>query len=276
MLHNYTTFQRGPVGGICIPELDPHLDFFCGAFEEWVTGQPTRIFLERPNRVAGLRLPPSIRVSESVSDRTPGLPVVLKQFGWRSFFHRLVRPLAGSKALRSFRTAIILRNSGVATPRPLIAWDRKRNGTVPPAGYYITEEIPDAITLRQLLKSTDLIRAEKKDLLTELARLVRGMHDAGILHRDLTIGNFLVAPKPVDGKRIFIIDLSRSLHLGRVPLPLRFMDMARMKLFDLWPEFFQAYCAGRPDWKTWRPLLNFLIGLRRWRMDLWKKLKGRQ
>jgi tRNA A-37 threonylcarbamoyl transferase component Bud32 len=272
MRPKYMTFHRGAVWGVCIPGLEPHLDFFCGAFEEWLTGQPTRVFLGRPNRVIGLQLPPMIRIPEFISDRTAGLPVVMKQFGWRSAIHKLARPLTGSKAIRSFRIAMTLREAGVATPRPLIAWDRKGRRTVLES-YYITEEIPDAITLRQILKSPGVFETEKSALLTELARLVRGMHDAGVLHRDLTIGNFLVAPKPVDGNRIFIIDLSRSVHLGRVPLLIRFMDLARMKLGDLWPDFFAAYCTGRPNWKAQRPILNFLIRLRRWKMAFWKNLK---
>jgi tRNA A-37 threonylcarbamoyl transferase component Bud32 len=267
------TFHRGAVRGVCIPELEPHLDFFAGAFEEWLTGRPMKVFLERPNRVVGLRLPPAIRIPASSSEQTGGLSVVVKQFGWRSSLHRLVRPLTGSKAIRSFRIAMTLREAGVATPRPLIAWDRKGGGTAFES-YTLTEEIPDAVTLREVLKSPGLFETGRPPLLTELARLVRGMHDAGILHRDLTIGNFLVAPKPVEGSRIFLIDLSRAVHLGRVPLPLRFMDLARMKLFDLWPDFFAAYCAGQPGWKAWQPLLNLLIRFRRWRMDFWKRIKA--
>ena len=281
MRQKYTTFQRGAVQGVCIPEIEPHLSFFAGGFEGWLAGQPMRRFLERPNFVAGLRLPPTIRISGPASDRTAGFPVVLKRFGWRSPLHRMVRSLTGSKAIRSFRTAMILREHGVVTPRPLIAWDFKDGGTAS-ASYYITEEIPDAITLREILKSSINLESEKPALLAELARLVRGMHDAGIFHRDLTIGNFLVAPEPVaclpdrrEGNRIFLIDLSRAVHLGRVPIPLRWMDMARMKLQDLWPVFFAAYCADRPDWKTWRPLLDFMIRMRRWKMVLRKKIKGR-
>jgi tRNA A-37 threonylcarbamoyl transferase component Bud32 len=135
-----------------------------------------------------------------------------------------------------------LRDAGVATPRPLIAWER--SGADPAnQGYYISDEIPEAVTLRQWLKSSEVPEPEITALSMELARLVRGMHDAGVLHRDLTIGNFLVAPKPFEGNRIFLIDLSRAIHLGHVPLPLRLMDLARMKLFDLWPAFFEAYCV---------------------------------
>jgi tRNA A-37 threonylcarbamoyl transferase component Bud32 len=269
----YITFHRTAARGICIQELELHLDFFIGAFENWLSEQSMKTFLERPNFVAALRLPPTIRIAESSSDRSSELPVVLKRFGWRSPLHRIARPLTGSKAVRSFRIAMALRDAGVATPRPLIAWVR-RGGPSRSASYIITEEIPDAVTLRQWLKSPNVPENQMTNLLTELARLVRGMHDAGVLHRDLTIGNFLVAPKPFEGKRIFLIDLSRAVHLGHVPLPLRLMDLSRMKLRDLWPAFFELYCAGHPNWKAWQPVLTFLIRMRRWKMDRWKKIKG--
>lgn len=272
MRQKYTSFYRSNARGVCILELESQLDFFVGPFEGWLSEQPMKVFLEQPNWVAALRLPPTIGISESSPDRSAGLPVVLKRFGWRSPLHRIARPLTGSKAVRSFRIAMTLREAGVSTPRPLIAWDGT-GGPSPSAGYFITEEIPEAVTLRHRLKSSNVPENEMTALLTELARLVRGMHDAGVLHRDLTIGNFLVAPKPIEGSRIFLIDLSRAIHPGNVPLPLRLMDLARMKLFDLWPAFFEAYCLGHPEWKAWQPVLNFLIRVRRWKMDLKKKLK---
>jgi tRNA A-37 threonylcarbamoyl transferase component Bud32 len=272
MRQKYIAFQRRRVWGVCIPECEPHLEFFIGAFEKWLPEQPMKTFLERPNFVAALRLPPTIQISDTPPGRSAGLPVVLKRFGWRSPLHRIARPLTGSKAIRSFRIAMTLRDAGVATPRPLIAWE---GHGVDPAnqGCYIADEIPEAVTLREWLKSPKDQDPEMTTLLTELARLVRGMHDAGVLHRDLTIGNFLVAPKPFEGNRIFLIDLSRAIHLGYVPLPLRLMDLARMKLSDLWPAFFEAYCFGHPEWKAWQPILNFLIRMRRWKMDLKKRLK---
>jgi tRNA A-37 threonylcarbamoyl transferase component Bud32 len=272
MREKYIAFDLRAARGICIPELEPHLEFFAGAFEDWLSGQPIKVFLERPNWVAALRLPPTIRISGFSVDRTEGMPVVLKRFGWRSPLHRIVRPLTGSKTIRTFRIGITLRDAGVATPRPLIAWERRGRGPMT-QGYLMTEEIPDAVPLRRWIKSSNPPESEKAALLTELARLVRGMHDSGVWHRDLTIGNFLVSAKPFEGNRIFVIDLSRAVHLGHIPLPLRLMDLARMKLQESWPEFFERYCAGHPSWKARQPVLNGLIRLRRWKMDLKKRIK---
>ena len=272
MREKYIAFHLRSARGICIPELEPHLEFFAGAFEDWLFGQPKKVFLERHNWVAALRLPPTIRILGFSADRTEGWPVVLKRFGWRSPLHRIAKPLTGSKPIRSFRIGITLRDSGVPTPRPLIAWERRGRGTMT-QGYLMTEEIPDAVTLRQWIKTLNPPESENTALLTELARLVRGMHDSGVLHRDLTIGNFLVAAKPFEGNRIFLIDLSRAVHLGRVPVLLRLMDLARMKLQESWPDFFEDYCAGHPTWKAWQPVLNGLIRLRRRKMDLKKRFK---
>jgi serine/threonine protein kinase len=273
MHQTYATFKRGPIKGLCVAELESQLDFFSKGFEEWLADQPIRVFLERPNRVVSLRLPPSLLAPNSPSERTRGLAVVVKKFGWRSPLHRILRPLAGSKAIRAFQMAIRLRDAGVATPRPLIAWERRNRGTES-SSYCITEEIPDAATLRELRRSPSDFESERATLLPDLARLVRGMHDAGVLHRDLTIGNFLVSPKPIEGHRLFLIDLSRAVNLGRVPLLLRFPDLARMKLLELWPDFYNAYCAGHPEWESSWPILNFLIRLRRWKMNLKKRLRS--
>jgi len=274
MRQTYATFQRGPIKGVCVPELESRLDFFAMGFEEWLAVQPMRVFLERPNRVGSLRLPPTLVIPESPSERSRGLAVVIKQFGWRSPLHRILRPLSGSKAIRAFQIAMRLRETGVSTPRPLIAWDRRDRGGGSPS-YCITQEIPDAATLRELRRSPSAFKLERATLLPDLARLVRGMHDAGILHRDLTIGNFLVSPKPIEGHRLFLIDLSRAVDLGRLPLFLRFLDLARMKLLELWPDFYKAYCAGHPEWESFWPILNVLIRLRRWKMNLKKRIKGR-
>ena len=268
MRDQYVHFRCGDAQGTCVTELESHLDFFLRKFDEWLTAQPKKIYLERPNLVAGLRLPPAVRGTESPSD----LPVVLKRFGWRSPLHRMASPLSESKALRSFRIAVILRRAGVPTPRPLIAWERRRWGIVT-ASYYITEEIRNSTTFRAFSQTSAGSGPEMKPRLTRLARLVRGMHDAGILHRDLTLGNFLVTTKPTEGNGPYLIDLSRAVHLGRVPLLLRFIDLARMKLLDHWPEFFEAYCKGRAEWKRRAPLLRALVWWRRRRMDLWKRLK---
>ena len=269
MEENYISFNRDKARGLCLQAFEPHLDFFIREFETWLARQPKKVYLERPNRVTGLLLPASMPGTTSFS----GMPVIVKRFGSRSVLHDLIGSMGPSKAIRSLRTAVCLQQTGVRTPRPLIAWQRGRWGGSS-MSYYITEEIPDATVFRSLLQTPIPSDFNLSSNLTGLARLVRGMHDAGLFHRDLTLGNFLIGNRS-DQKEpgIYIIDLSRAVWLGYVPLLVRFRDIARIKLQEHWPVFFEAYCKDRPDWKRWWPLLAFMIRLRRQKMALRKMLK---
>ena len=263
----YVQFEQNGVRGIAAAEFEAHLVFFTREFASWLSAQPAKIHLDRPNWVASVILPAEIAGGSSV------LQTVVKRFGRRSPLERLPGAWIGSKALRSFRIAVHLREAGVSTPRPLIAFESAESHR-PSAGYYITEDISDSITLREHLRNRPPGR-DPGPLLERLSSLVRGLHDAGVFHRDLTIGNFLVRPEHEDSDGPWLIDLSRALQLKRMPIWIRLMDLARIKLPGQEAAFFKAYCKGRPEWLRWAPLLRVLIGWRRRRMDLWKAIKGR-
>ncbi len=270
---DYQPFDRTEAQGICHRSLVPRLEFFTEGFETWLTNQPATVYLKTPNLVARVLLPAEILGEESPRGlpAAAGLPVVVKRFGWRSPLHRLAGRLTPSKGIRAIRIALILRRAGVRTPKPLIAWDR-RHGRGPTVSYYITREIPDAISVRSILTESGPAIGPH---LERLARLVRGMHDAGIFHRDLTLGNFLVESGS-DSREAGpgLIDLSRAIHLPRVPLPIRLIDLARMNLKDSWPPFYEIYCEGRPSFRRGWPILRLLIALRRGKMALWKKIRA--
>ncbi len=259
MREEYRIFDRGTARGACIPGILPHLAFFLDGFGDWLARQPLTVYAHTPHQVAVVALPEPIAAAAAAGS------VVVKRFGWRSRLHRLAAPVTRSRALRSLRVAQRLQAGGVNTPRPLIAWaryDRLR----PAEDYYITQALIEATTARARLKSPE--RGDPGRMLADLARLVRALHDAGVWHRDLTLGNFLVT---ADG--ISLIDLSRAVILGWMPLPLRWVDLARIKLGEHWPAFYTAYCAGRPGWRAAWPILRALVWLRRRKMDLkrfWK------
>lgn len=261
MDHTPVAFRRDGAVGVCRRELEPRIDFFVRDFKAWLTRAPARVYLERPNLVAAVRLPAAAAGTE--------LPTIVKRFGWRSPFHRWLRLGRDGRALRSFRIAQALLRAGVSTPPPLIAWERQAAGGI--EAYYIAEEILDALPLRKALAAATPEAAA--DLTRRAARLVRAMHDAGVYHRDLTLGNFLTHSDAALGHPIYLIDLSRATQLERVPLALRLADLARINLQNLWPVFFETYCEGRPDWLARRRLLAGLIWLRRRRVDLRKALR---
>lgn len=84
-----------------------------------------------------------------------------------------------------------LRGRGLEVPEP-VAWARLGRET-----FVFTREIPGARPLRDVPLTRPLLR--------DFARLVRRVHDAGLRHDDLHVGNVLLA----DGK-LWLIDLHRA------------------------------------------------------------------
>ncbi len=83
--------------------------------------------------------------------------------------------------------------------------------------------------------------AERGDL-ERLLPIVDQMHSAGLLHRDLHLGNFLI-----DGERVTLLDVQRALFLPFLPQWLRRWELGRL-----------AYSLGEP-------LAERLAPVRRWR-----------
>jgi len=92
--------------------------------------------------------------------------------------------------------------------------------------------------------------------LEALAGLIRRMHDAGIEHRDLNLGNLLLREQGAEAGAGFVIDLDRArVHDGPLPDDLRRralqrLERSHLKLFgtavDL-PPWRLLYAAGDPE-----------------------------
>ncbi len=212
--------------------------------------------------------------------------VVVKQFREESLRARAARRRLGSKAERSFRNALALGVAGVPTPRPwFFAADRSGR-----ASYYACEHLPGALELRYLLRAARAGQEREAfphhdldAILAELGRLARRMHDAGILHRDLSVGNVLLLPRPSGGHALWILDLNRA-RTGRVLSAWRRMrDLARLALDSprLETPLLRGYWGAEPSeaqrrsfrWaqgsfelknhlkRPWRSLRGWLAGL---------------
>lgn len=162
--------------------------------------------------------------------------VVVKQFREESLRRRLARRLRGSKGMRSFVAARALAAAGIPTPEPVAAVE-----AVAPGGpsFYLCRRIDGAFEARSLLRAAragaDLSAPElggvtPQALLTSLGRLLRKMHDAGIWHRDLSVGNVLVQPPAEDGVRLYLVDLNRCRFPRRLSVSQRTRDLCRLAL----------------------------------------------
>lgn len=94
--------------------------------------------------------------------------------------------------------------------------------------FLITEELTDCINLGETVESglwDTLTIAQKRDLLRLFAETVRGMHRAGVNHRDCYLCHFLWQRKT---GRLFIIDLHRSQIRDKVPERWLIKDLASL------------------------------------------------
>ncbi|HXU46887.1 MAG TPA: lipopolysaccharide kinase InaA family protein, partial [Thermoanaerobaculia bacterium] len=167
----------------------------------------------------------------------PGGPleVVVKQFREESWRDRRARRRRGSKAERSFRAARAVLAAGVATPEPIL-WLAPAGpaGSAGPSFYACRPA--EGIEARYLFRAAAAgkEREEFPDLeltavLAELGRLARKLHDAGIRHRDLSVGNVLI--RPGEPPALALLDLDRArlgVRLGRAA---RIRELSRLALF---------------------------------------------
>ncbi|HZL71130.1 MAG TPA: lipopolysaccharide kinase InaA family protein, partial [Planctomycetota bacterium] len=121
----------------------------------------------------------------------PGGPALyLKLFRERGV-GAAMRRLVADRAAREYAVLDHLRRAGVTAAEPVAC------GTHDGASFLITREIPAAEVLRDLLPN--------RELMAELGKFVRAVHDAGVRHDDLHLGNVLVS-----GSKLHLVDVHRA------------------------------------------------------------------
>lgn len=164
------------------------------------------------------------------------LDVVVKQFRHRTAKDRLRRRLRGSKALKSWRVAWKLLDSGLLTPEPVMRIESESESG--PA-FYVCRYLPDVTEARYLFRAANA-GAEREQFpgvdfpgfIEALGRTIRRLHDAGVWHRDMSGGNVLLRFGE-DGRptAFYLVDLNRA-RVGRPPsVSERLRDLSRLALF---------------------------------------------
>ena len=176
--------------------------------------------------------------------------VVVKQFrnaNAKARLRRLLSPGRGTKAEQSWRVAQALGAAGLLTPDPVMWIDStEKDGP----SYYVCRYLPDVLEARYLFRAANEGREREAfpqvdfpRFLDELGRTVRRLHEAGIWHRDLSVGNVLLRPGP-DGapEALYLIDLNRSRVGPRPGLTERVRDLTRLNV--LLPEHQERLLAA--------------------------------
>jgi tRNA A-37 threonylcarbamoyl transferase component Bud32 len=179
--------------------------------------------------------------------------VVIKWFGWRHRVHALFSPFRKSRAWRTWNTAQELERMGVSTPAPRFAYTRRCMGFVR-ENFFISSAIHPHQRLRTLLRSETSMELIEKAV-SNLAISIARMHDGGIIHRDLTSGNFLVDEEG----RVYLTDLNRAHLLDYLSVHQRLRDLARIsftmsddaKTIQLAKTFFHVYGVETSEEADW-------------------------
>lgn len=178
----------------------------------------------------------------------------VKLFNCRSTARFLMSPFRQSRAFKAFNMAEALRKAGVGTPDPVAAVERREMGFVTDA-CYISALVEPCRTLRGIVQDESLSGPFKRACTAAATALVRRMHDAGMYHDDLTVGNFLIEGADETSPQVSLVDLNRAsfVHSGQPGWPRRLKDLSRMRV-----------CACRPLLeKPWLPFCDLPEGCER-------------
>lgn len=139
--------------------------------------------------------------------------------GWREIFKNLVTlrlPVLG--ALNEVRAIRRVGELGIAAPR-VVAYGSRGANPARRQSFLITEDLGDTTTLEKLTESWMRVPPAprlKRDLISEVARIARQLHEHGINHRDFYICHFRKMNGIAD-LRLYLMDLHRAQMRAKVP-----------------------------------------------------------
>ncbi|MEZ5330692.1 MAG: lipopolysaccharide kinase InaA family protein [Thermoanaerobaculia bacterium] len=192
------------------------------------------------------------------------IEVVVKQFRNRGAKKRLRRRLEGSKAEKHWRAAKALTAAGIATP-DLVLLIESLDAEGP--SFVVTRRLEGALEVRYYLRAVNAGRNDYPqlplaDFLDALAVSLRRLHDAGVWHRDVSVGNLLVELDETGGRPlVHYLDLNRARLGRRLTVWKRTRDLCRLRIFDPAQQrrFLDRYWEGRSRGMAWKRFLYALL-----------------
>ena len=160
-------------------------------------------------------------VQQSNSETPPTFNCYLKRYGRPSLKEKLKRLLTrrscAGTALYDFAASVTLAQLGINVPRP-IAFGQQPGRLGEQRSFVIIEELPHADALERLLpdwknaQNRYTLLRDKKRLITQIADLIRPMHQAGYFHRDLYLAHIFLTRDRFNHEKLALIDLQRVFH----------------------------------------------------------------
>jgi tRNA A-37 threonylcarbamoyl transferase component Bud32 len=185
-----------------------------------------------------------------------------------------------SKGKRHWDNAAAMLRAGINTPQPVAYFERHKLAGIEP-NYYVTEFLDDAFSARDVFTSinnaeTDYRGLSHAYLMELLGKFVCRMHDAGIIHRDLSSGNILLTQQG-ETATPYLIDIGRAKLKGKLTHRERLIDVMRIVYKLDWPDreklvSYYAAAYGQPV-SGWRQAAKYYEFKQRSKKNLKSKLK---
>lgn len=192
---------------------------FSGFYRKELTQGPLREALENPLVFLDRSKSKSLKkASEKAVRRFPihlngeSEEVVIKSYYSSGLFSRLKELFRASRAKKCWYSANALFQRKIPTAKPIACINEKKLGFVRKS-YFVSEYLPNAevltFYLNEKFKSplTHEKRKQKIQILTQLARFVRHIHELWIYHGDLKASNILIEEKAPGFYQFYLIDL---------------------------------------------------------------------
>ncbi len=177
-----------------------------------------------------------------VAVRLPGgREAVIKIFGARGLA-KLKTLVVPSKGFRAWSGAVALSEKGFRTATPIAAFERRRHGLAVES-VFISGRVRGGREIREWFRESP--EPALRELLAALAPVLAGLHQAGIVHRDLSDGNILVLEKKPARFEFLFLDTNRVRRRRSVGLFGRARNLVRLGVPPpLRPFFLDEYVAA--------------------------------
>lgn len=155
-----------------------------------------------------------------------GLPIVVKSYGHLSLVNRAIYGiLRKSKGMRAYLYAGRLRRLGIDTPEEIAVVEIRHRGLL--RENYFVSLYSDLRPLPSVTEANPP-HPETQPILDALADFLLRLHRAGVLHKDLNIGNMLYRPDGKGGYEFQLIDINRMSFHQALSMRQRIKNLRRL------------------------------------------------
>jgi len=238
--NSFITYKKNEIEITVRSDLDSNwVNSFLDKFCDDQAVENTKILYDKRNTIT------------KIADPILQKEIAVKEFHLDKTYDQLRFRLLPSKAERSLKIARALQKIGLKTPAPLAVIEKRGKTNELIFSYYITDYVDYDFNLLDIAK--DFKHPERykiRELMPQLGKEIKRMHQANIVHNDLHAGNILV--KDFENKaKLYYIDLNRGRVKEQLAEKDKINDLKRLKFTDQEKKiFFKNYSPGK--WKYYK------------------------